>query len=165
MHRNIKTNDGFVSCFNSNFVSIIIFGSWVKLNFFEVNLSNCEIYQNFLLPITNFRPPVISLENGIMIQNTENQFFGLKEYKKSIGKFWEPVILPLPTDTRFREDLIWLLRYYSNSKSSFAETSEDIKKEYDKKRNEAIKSASKWKDLLEGFVLSNISSKIDVKIK
>ena len=46
MHRNIKTNDGFVSCFNSNFVSIIIFGSWVKLNFFEVNLSNCEISEN-----------------------------------------------------------------------------------------------------------------------
>ena len=82
-----------------------------------------------------------------------------------MGKFWAPLMYPLPSDTSFREDLIWLIRYYSNSKTIFLESSEDVKKDLDKRRNEALKSAAKWKDLLEGFVLANICSKIESRIK
>ncbi len=160
IYKNYKTNDQFITCFSSNFINVIILGSWIKLNFYEINYSTGEISQIFLKLIENINLPSLNLDKGISIQESENVFFTLKEYKNAIGKFWENIKLPLPTDTRFREDLIWLIRYYAYTENYYIEESEEGKKDFDKKRNEALKSASKWKDLLEGYVLANIISKM-----
>jgi hypothetical protein len=163
INKNYKTNDQFITCFSSNFIHTIILGSWLNLNFYEINYSNAEISQTFLKIVDNLNLPMMNLEKGISIEESENLYFTVKEYKKAVGKFWRPIKLPLPTDTRFREDLIWMIRYHTYTKSYFQEDTEEGKKDYDKKRSEAIKTASKWKDLLEGFVIANITSKINFK--
>jgi len=161
IYKNYKTNDQFITCFSSNFINVIILGSWIKLNFYEINYSTGEISQIFLKLIEDINLPAMNFEQGISIQESENVFFSLKEYKNAIGKFWENIKLPLPTDTRFREDLIWLIRYYAYTENYFIEDSEEGKKDFEKKRIEALKSASRWKDLLEGYVLANIISKLN----
>jgi hypothetical protein len=69
------------------------------------------------------------------------------------NRLWKKVRLPLPSDSRFREDLIWTIRalYYS-SKALRGATGNDLK-EFLTDQKEAQTMATSWKLLIQGYLM------------
>jgi hypothetical protein len=162
-----KTN-AFISSFNIHFIYKLYIGSWANLNFFEIiyqgNEMN-EFYIKYKMDQVNARPiSDFNSKKGLQIAIDDNNFFG--KYRSMYGNLWKPVQNPLITDTRYREDLLWLMRFYEIvEKFPENESNPDKLDSYDKVRLEAFLNAGKWKEVLEAYTYLNISKKINPKEK
>lgn len=138
------------------FVESAFMGSWLDLIFYQINCSERKNVK--LLQFKN----LITLNNTnekVNFKLEKNCFLHNKDYVDLFGKeMWEKIKIPIPSDTRYREDLIWLIRYFRYFKSSGKEIGN--KSELDKDKQEALKLAARWKELLEGFTYLFIKKKI-----
>ena len=155
----------FVGSFNMHFIYKIYIGSWVSLNFLEINYNNnemCEFYVKYKMGIVNARPlsNFNTKSKKLEARYFDNDFFRL--YKEIFGKLWKPVKNPLITDTRFREDLLWLMRYYEILEN-YPEDEKYSNKldEYENIKLTAFLNAGKWKELLETFSRIKISKRLN----
>jgi len=162
----LSTSSAFISSFNMHFIYKLYVGSWAHLNFFEIAYQGNEMnefYIKYKMGVVNARPiSVFNLKKGLKVEIENNNFFG--KYKSLYGKLWKSVQNPLITDTRYREDLLWLNRFYEIvEKYPENERDPDLLDLYDKLRLEAFLNAGKWKEILEAYNYLNISNKINVK--
>jgi hypothetical protein len=138
------------------FPTSIFIGSWLDLIFFKYECSTTKNVK--LLQFKNLLS-FSSEKEKINLKIEKNCFLHNKDYVELFGKeMWEKVKIPIPLDTRYREDLIWLIRYFRYFKSSGKELNRNA--ELDHKKQEALKLATRWKELLEGFTLIFIKKKI-----
>jgi len=162
----LSRTSAFISSFNMHFIYKLYIGSWAHLNFFEIAYQGNEMNEFFIRykmgqvsarPISDF-----NLKKGLNILIEHNNFF--EKYRGLYGTLWKPVMNPLVTDTRYREDLLWLMRFYEivnkfpeNNKLTPGHDQLDL---YEKIRLEAFLNAGKWKEVLETFTHLNISKKL-----
>ncbi len=154
----------FISNFNMHFIYKLYIGSWAFLNFFEIAYQGNEMnefYIKFKMGQVNARPiSEFNSKSGLNIKFEDNNFF--MKYKSLFGKLWKPIKNPLLTDTRYREDLLWLIRFYEIVEK-YPENENDSEKldAYEKIRLESFLNAGKWKEILEAYTYVNISRKIN----
>ena len=160
----LACNRKFVASFNMHFIYKIYVGSWVHLNFFEISYQTnemCEFYIRYKMGLVNARPlSDFNPKNGLKVEMFNNNFF--KRYREMFGSLWKPVDKPMVTDTRYREDLLWLMRFYEIT-DNFPEGEKDPEKldEYENIRLNAFLNAGKWKELLETFTRIKISKRLN----
>lgn len=158
-------NSDFVTSFSEGFIDKILIGSWVRMNFYEVNLNNNDELSEYYLQFDHETMKANShskynKKNGIYLTWDNFEFYKTlkKQYREDC---WRYIKNPLPTDTRYREDFLWLLRYFQiiGRTEGYGDKPQD---ELEKLRIEAIINAGKWKDLLDVYVYSNISKNLNV---
>lgn len=160
----LSTSSAFISSFNMHFIYKLYVGSWAHLNFFEIAYQGNEMnefYIRYKMGQVNARPiSDFNLKKGLRILIDDNNFFC--KYRTLYGKLWKAELKPLVTDTRYREDLLWLMRFYEIV-DKYPENERDPDKLdlYDKVRLEAFLNAGKWKEVLEAFTYLNISKKLN----
>jgi len=154
----------FVTSFSEGFIDKMLIGSWVRMNFFEVNLNNndelSEYYLQFDQDIMKAKSnSKYNRKNGIFLPWDNFEF--LKTLKKIYREDnWQYVKNPLPTDTRFREDYLWLLRFFQIM-GKYEGYADKYQEELENLKIEAIINSGKWKDLLDIYVYNNISKVIN----
>lgn len=163
----LSTSSAFISSFNMHFIYKLYIGSWANLNFFEISYQGNEMnefYIKYKMGLVNARPiSDFNLKKALKIVIDDNNFFG--KYKGLYGSLWSPVLNPLVTDTRYREDLLWLIRFYEIvEKYPENEVDPDKLDLYDKIRLEAFLNAGKWKEVLEAHTYLNISKKLNPEV-
>jgi hypothetical protein len=168
----VSKTDTFITCFSLNFIYKIFFGSWADLNFFEINYNNMELiplYLKYNLPTIKAIPiSEMNLKMAFRLTYVDFHFFDTLTILYG-DKQWKAVADPLINDTRFREDLLWLLRYHQLSEQVALLTNNPENKPKNKEKTEeldikifeAFLNASKWRDLIETYHLVNISSIIN----
>jgi hypothetical protein len=143
------------------FPTSVFIGSWLDLIFFKYD---CLTTKNVKLLQFKNSLSFSTEKEKINLKIEKNCFLHNKDYVELFGKeMWEKVKIPIPLDTRYREDLIWLIRYFRYFKSSGKETvlnNNNINLELDNKKQEALKLATRWKELLEGYNFIFIKKKI-----
>jgi hypothetical protein len=155
----------FVGSFNMHFIYKIYVGSWVHLNFFEISYHTnemCEFYVKYKMGYVHARPlsDFNKKKNKLCVAWFDNNFFRI--YNEIYGKLWKTVKNPLVTDTRFREDLLWLMRFYEIVNDyPENETNPNKLDEYENIRLTAFLNAGKWKELLETFSRIKISKRLN----
>ena len=160
----LSSSNGFISSFNMHFIYKLYVGSWAYLNFFEIAYQGNEMnefYIKYKMGQVNARPiSEFNQKKGLKVSIDDNNFFG--KYKTLYGKLWKPVMKPLITDTRYREDLLWLIRFYELAENyPVKERDPDKLDLFDKIRMETFLNAGKWKEILEAYTYLNISKKIN----
>jgi hypothetical protein len=152
MNKTIK-NSTFANHFSPSFVRKILCGSWVNLNFFEINY-NSNI-NNEMLPIflkfdkeaTRVHPSSrFNEKKGLRIVVDDFKFYAV--FHRIFEKLWDPISKPLINDTRYREDLLWLIRYNKQIKNKSTDNDGRLK---------TFINSNKYKELLETYVYHNIS--------
>jgi hypothetical protein len=180
----VSKKSSFITCFADSFIFKIFIGSFAGLNFFEINhnvTTQHSLNAFFLLfdakeiksrPFSDYNPKA-----GIMLRFDDYRFF--KNPKKLYTEdFWKPVKTPLNTDTRFREDVLWLMRYHQlmaiaikkpvyDDKQNTDKLNADMEayEELEKKRLDAFINAGRWRELLEAYTSTRISKRINEKGK
>jgi hypothetical protein len=147
----------FANYFSPSFVRKILCGSWVNLNFFEISYNNN--INNEMLPV------YLKFDKDAVRVHPSSRFNEKKGFRMLIDDFkyytvfhrvfenlWDPIDKPLINDTRYREDLLWLLRYTQQVKNKVNDNTSRI---------EAFINSSKYKELLDTYVLHNISLQIN----
>lgn len=163
----LANSSAFISSFNMHFIYKLYIGSWAHLNFFEIAYQGNEMnefYIKYRMGQVNARPiSDFNLKKGLKISIYDNNFLG--KYKELFGRLWKPVMNPLITDTRYREDLLWLLRFYEIVEY-YPENERDLEKLdlYEQIRLEAFLNAGKWKEILEAYTYINISRRMNPEL-
>ena len=121
-------------------------GSWLDLYFFDFNLKMKTL--NFLQfkPFVKFESIKFDSNQALIDYKSLNNNF-LKHLKNEL---WDKVKIPICSDTRYREDLIWVYRYFKFLISSQKELGGALA-EIEKNMQEALKYAVRWKEILEGY--------------
>ncbi len=181
----ITKKNNFITCFADSFIFKIFIGSIVYLNFFEINHNVTQkhtlvgYYLHFNNKIVQRPVSYYNKEKEIMIIFDDYRFFR-KPKRLFEEDLWKVATNPLTTDTRYREDLLWLLRYHQLmmvdlgfNKEENAENVEktakqkaeefEAKDELERKRSEACVNAGRWKEVLELYTTFNISVKLNKK--
>ena len=159
----IKTSE-FMLAFPEGYVNKVFMGSWIKMNYYEVDLNkDDELSEYYLIFDSNsMKLQSHSVYNKKKALNMPWDNFEFFKTLKNIYKEdnWQYVKNPLPCDTRYREDFLWLLRFYQiiGRTAGYKEKREE---ELNSLRLEAIINAGKWKDLLDVYVFYNISKRIN----
>jgi hypothetical protein len=135
-------------------VTYSIVGSWLELNFLSIDLQTKMVSLIQFKEVVKIDPVKYDDKKiDLAADNIKNNFLHNQDYVDAFGKeIWEKVKIPVTSDTRYREDLIWLFRYFKLIKS-VAKESGASKLEMERVKLEALKLATRWKQLLEGYVL------------
>jgi hypothetical protein len=159
----LSSAGSFITCFSLNFIYKVIIGSWCNLNFYEISYTTNELAPIYLKFDINYIQPMpvskLNLKAGLKLVYENFHFFN--NMKEVYGEnLWQHVRMPLPMDTRYREDLLWLRNFHKLHEED-EDNSQKRQEELEKLKMEAFVNATKWKELIEGYSFHNISSKLN----
>lgn len=147
--------------FSNNFIYRIIFGSYLKMNFFEMkcSLDNdiIPVYLKLDLEVIDHKPShFYNIKGKFNLHCEEMNFMDSHKKLYNNGKYWDPIYKPLPTDGIYREDFLWYFRYIS------AKTIKTLKKSEKLMVTEFLRhafiNAQYWNEVLEAYIYKNTNT-------
>jgi hypothetical protein len=132
------------------------------MNFYQIEFDSLELSNFFLKPDLKHikQRPKSQFNNKKNMTIVYDDFHFYKKLKNVYGELWKAVKNPMITDTRYREDFLWLLRYYQLLSSP--EGDDQNADEFNAMITDALCNANIYKENLETYVRLNIAQRVNV---